>query len=130
VSPKTTRWLLFAAALLAAPIPFYLGEPELAPLLRLAFLSALVTSVFAVEGGATAGALAGIALAQVVVWGGLLFLAAAGVTRGLARIATDRARAAMTAALAIGLLGASLSDIYDTPLSSTRARSNLFHLFE
>ena len=82
MSPKTTRWLLFSAALLAAPIPFYLGEPELAPLLRLAFLSALVTSVFAVEGGATAGALAGIALVQVVVWAGLLFLAAAGATVG------------------------------------------------
>ena len=49
MSARNIRRLLFATALLAAPIPFYLGEPELAPVVRLAFLSALVASVFVAE---------------------------------------------------------------------------------
>jgi len=130
LSPGNTRRLLFATALLAAPVPFFLGEPELAPVLRLAFLSTLVARVFVAEGGSTTGTLLGIGLVQLFVWTGLLFLATGLVARVLDRLSTDRARVATIAALVVGLLGASLGDLYDTPLSSTRARSSLLHLFE
>lgn len=130
MSTQNVRRLLYATALLTLPIPFYLGEPELAPVVRLAFLSGLITSVLVAEGGAVNAVLAGIGIVQVLVWAGLLFAAAALLARGLARISAAGVRTGVAAALAIALFGASLTDLYDTPLSSSRARSNLFQLFE
>lgn len=130
MSTKNARRLLFATALLTLPVPFYLGEPELAPVLRLAFLTGLVAAVVAAEGGMVTAALAGIGLVQALVWAGLLFAAAALAARALARIESGGARTAVVVALAAALLGASLGERYDTPLSSTRARSSLFQLFQ
>lgn len=130
MSTRNVRRLLYATALLTLPVPFYLGEPELAPVVRLAFLSGLITSVLVAEGGGVNAMLAGIGIVQVLVWAGLLFAAAALLARGLARIPTAGVRTGVAAALAIALFGASLTDLYDTPLSSSRARSNLFQLFE
>ena len=130
MSTKNARRLLFATTLLTLPVPFYLGEPELAPVVRLAFLSTLVASVFAAEGGTVAATLAGIGYVQVFAWAGVLFAAAALIAKGLARVGAAGLRTAIVAAIAIALLGASLTQRYDTPLSSTRARSNLFQLFQ
>jgi hypothetical protein len=126
VSKRGARWLLFATALLTLPVPFYLGEPELAPVLRLAFLTGLVASVFAAEGGGVTALLAGLGLVQGLAWSVLLFAAAAAI----AQVGSARARAAIAAALSLALLAASFTDRYDTPLSSTRARSNVLQLFQ
>jgi hypothetical protein len=126
VSKRGARWLLFATALLTLPVPFYLGEPELAPVLRLAFLTGLVTMVFAAEGGGVTASLAGIGGVQVLAWAALLFGAAAAI----ARVGSARARTAIAVAISLALLAASFTERYDTPLSSTRSRSNLLQLFQ
>jgi hypothetical protein len=130
VSTKNARRLLFAVAWLTLPVPFFLGEPELAPVVRLAFLSALVSLVFAAEGGLVTATLAGIGWVQALVWSGLLLLGAALIAKALARIESAGVRTAITAAIALVLLGASLGERYDTPLSSSRARSSLLQLFQ
>lgn len=126
MSKRNARRLLFATALLALPVPYYLGEPELAPVLRLAFLTGIVASVFAAEGGGVTALLAGLGLAQLLLWSGLLFAAAAAI----AQVGSTRARTAIAALLCLSLLAASLTDRYTTPLSSTRARSNVLQIFQ
>jgi hypothetical protein len=123
--------VLFAAAALALPLPWYLGEVESAPWLRLAFFTSLLGSVLVVEGAhGTTGLFFGLGLAQTILYGAALRLAAALLARALAGLRAPAWRGAIVAALAIGMLGAGLLPIYRTPLSSSRARSSLFGLFE
>ena len=49
-----TRRLLLVVFLLTLPVPYMLAAVEVAPWLRLAFLTGLLGSVFAVEGGPAA----------------------------------------------------------------------------
>jgi hypothetical protein len=122
--------VLFAAAALALPLPWYLGEIESAPWLRLAFFTAIFGSVFAAEGaGGTTGLFFGLGLAQLLLWGAVLRLSAALIARVLAGVPRTAWRAAIVAGLAAAIVGAGLFPIYDTPLSSRRARSSLFELF-
>jgi hypothetical protein len=130
VTRRASRWILFGVLLLTLPVPFYLGEVEYAPVLRLAFLASLLSAVAVAEGGGTLSALATLGGVQVLVLGALLFLAAALLARLVSALPAPVWRTAAVAVLVTGLLCASAFEVYDTPLSSTRPRSNLAHLFE
>jgi drug/metabolite transporter (DMT)-like permease len=113
-----------------APLPFYLGGLEFAPLVRLFFLSLLVWGVVWTEGaGGFHTLFALLAAAQLVIGAGLLWAAAALAARAL-RQRTDTTRAVAVGVMAVALLGFSLRDVYHTPLSSSRPESNLFGLFD
>ncbi len=127
---STARRLLWIVVLTTLPVPFFLGEPELAPVLRLAFLTGLLGAVLVTEGGSTLAALVGLGAAQTLGYGLLLWLSAALVARVLEGFRAPAARGVVLAILAISLFAASLSEIYETPLSSHRARSSLFQIFE
>ena len=130
-SRRATGRVLFLAAALTLPLPWYLGEVESSPLVRLAFFTSLFGSVLAAEGGGgTTALLFGLGLAQTLAWGAALRLAAALVARALAGLRSQAWRAAIVAALAVGLCGAGLLPIYQTPLSSSRARSSLLGIFD
>jgi len=130
VSRRTARRWLWVAALVTMPVPFYLGALEWAPVLRLAFLTGLVGLVVAAEGGSTTMLLGLLGVVQVALYAGLFFLAAGLAARALERIRSAPLRAAALGT-AIFLLGASaLMPIYETPLSSTRLRSNVLQIFE
>lgn len=131
LSRRATGRVLFLAAAAALPLPWYLGEAESAPLVRLAFFTSLFGSVLALEGGGrTTALLFGLGLAQTLGWGAALRLAAALVARALAGLRSSAWRATIVAALAIGMLGAGLLPIYHTPLSSVRARSSLLGILD
>jgi hypothetical protein len=131
LSRRAATRVLFAAAVLALPLPYYIGEVESAPLVRLAFISGLFGSVLVAEGaGGTNGLFFALGLVQLVVWAGVLRLGAGLLSRSLARLPWPRARTVLVALLALALIGAGLSPLYDTPLSSSRGRSNLLGLFE
>ena len=131
LSRRAAGRVLFAAAALALPLPWYLGEIEHAPWLRLAFFTAIFGSVFAVEGaGGPTGLFFALGLAQTLFWGAALRLAAALLARALAGVPRPRWRTALVAGIAAALVGAGLFPIYDTPLSSHRAHSSLLELFE
>lgn len=125
-----TRRLLFGVFLLTLPVPYMLAAVEMAPWLRLAFLASLLGSVFAVEGGAWIGTMAGLGAVQTVLYLGLIYAAAVFIAAMLSRIGAATVRSAATALLVIGLLAYSFTDPYDTGISSTRARSSLPHLFQ
>ncbi len=135
-SPSTTfrhaaAWVLFAAAAVALPLPYYLGEIESAPLLRLAFFTGIFGRVFVAEGArGTTGLFFGLGMAQILVYALLQRLCAGLLARSLARVGAPRVRTALVAAIALAIVGAGLSPLYDTPLSSSRGRSNLLGLFE
>jgi hypothetical protein len=113
-----------------APIPFYLGGLELAPLARLFFLSVLVWGVVLTEGAAGAlGLFSVLAGVQVLVGGALLWALAALIARA-SRSQTGTARAVVVGVVIVGLVGLSLNDVYRTPLSSRRPESNLLGLFD
>jgi hypothetical protein len=130
VTRTTIQRVLWIAALLLLPIPFYLGEPEQAPVLRLVFLTGLLCAVMLAEGGGTLAVLVGLGVLQALLWGGALSLLAALMARTLERVHAPALRTAVVAAIALGLVAASLTELYDTPLSSTRPRSSLLQIFE
>jgi hypothetical protein len=123
------RWL-FLAALALMPVPFYLGEVEWAPVLRLAFLTALLSLVGAAEGGHALIRICALGIVQTAVYCGLFFLAAGLAARGSERIREAPLRTAAVGTVVFLLVASSLLPIYQTPLSSTRLHSDLWHLFE
>ena len=112
------------------PVPFYLGEIEWAPVLRLGFLTSLLSLVLAAEGGARLAWIAGMGIAQTATYTGLFYLAAALAARAIERIGEPPMRVAAVGTAVFLLVASSLLPIYETPLSSTRLHSDLWHLFE
>lgn len=131
LSRRAIGRVLFVAALIALPLPWYLGEVERAPWLRLAFFTGILGSVFVTEGaGGTTRLFFGLGVAQLILYGAALRLAAALVARALAGLRSPTWRASIVVGIAIALLGAGFLPIYDTPLSSRRTHSSLLGLFD
>src|SRR5215813_6628076 len=105
------------------PVPFYLGEVERAPVMRLAFLTSLLSLVMVAEGGSALIRLCTLGVMQTALYTGLFMLAAGLAARALARIREASLRAATVGAFVFLLFASSLLPIYDTPLSSTRLHS-------
>ena len=112
------------------PVPFYLGEVEWAPVMRLAFLTSLLSLVMAAEGGHALIRICTLGIVQIALYTALFWLAAGLAARGAARIREAPLRAAAVGTAVFLLIASSLLPIYETPLSSTRLRSDLWHLFE
>ena len=129
MSTRSTRICLWLAALATVPVPYFLPEGESAPTLRLAFLTGLMTLVYSVEGPGPLVSAWVMAIVQLLVWSGVLYAGAGLVTRTLAAL-RSAPRSLVTAAIVAALLSMSMFPIYETPLSSTRLRSNALHLFE
>src|SRR5258705_3935672 len=98
MSAAATRRISFEALLLLLPVPFFAAAVEIAPLLRLAFLAAVLGAIVVADGAAGAGGLlAGLLLAQGLLYVGLLWGAAWLAARGLAG-AAPRLRAGIVGA--------------------------------
>jgi hypothetical protein len=130
VPHATARRWLWIAALLTMPVPFYLGQLEWAPVLRLGFLTLLFGAVALAEGGGTVIALCVLGLVQAAVYASLFRMVADLGARGLLRFAPEPLRAAAVGSAVFLLVMTAQLPIYETPLSSTRLRSNLWQLFE
>jgi hypothetical protein len=130
VSRTAARRWLWLAALATVPVAFYLGEVERAPVLRLAFLSSLLSLVLVAEGGRSLAWLVALGVLQTTLYTGMFFLVADLVSRGVARIREPSLRVAAVGSAVFVLFASSLLPIYQTPMSSTQLYSNLWHLFE
>ena len=123
--------MLWLALLLTVPLPFFLGALGCAPALRLFFLTGLTLAVVATEGAAGyLGTLALLGAAQSLIQALVLYLLAALLALALERIVAERLRPVVLATLVAGLLGLSLLEIYQTPLSSRAPYSNLAGLLD
>jgi hypothetical protein len=123
------RWLLFSA-LATMPVPYYLGETEWAPAMRLAFMTTLLSLVGVAEGGRALWQICALGILQTQFYFGLFYLSARLLARGVARIPDPPLRVAAVGTAVFLLVVSSLLPIYETPLSSTRLHSDLWHLFE
>ncbi|MGH0029632.1 MAG: hypothetical protein ACQGVC_07570 [Myxococcota bacterium] len=130
MTPRTIRRLLFVVALFTLPLPFYLGDLEFSPAVRLLFLSTLFGAVAVAEGGGTISLLGALGVVQTLLALGLVWGLAAVVAGMLGRLRAPALRGALLASILLGLVVGSLFEIYATGLSSTRPRSNVLHLFE
>ena len=111
------------------PVPFYIGQVEWAPVLRLAFLTSLFGLVALAEGGRSVVLFSSLGVLRTI-YTGLFFLAAGLVARAIARISEPPLRVVAVGTAVFLLFASSLLPIYQTPMSSTRMRSDLWHLFE
>jgi len=130
VSRTAARRWLWLAALVTMPVPFYIGEVEWAPVMRLAFLTSLFGLVLAAEGGRTVVLFSTLGALQTALYAGLFFLVAAFASRAIERISQPVLRSAAVGSAVLLLFVSSLLPIYQTPLSSARLHSDLWHLFE
>jgi hypothetical protein len=130
VSRTAARRWLWLAAIATIPVPFFIGQPEWAPVLRLAFLSGLFAAVMIAEGGHTPVLFGMLGIAQTAIYLALFYVAARLAARALERVGSPRLRGAAVAGVVLALVVSSLFPIYRTPLSSTRMRSDVWHLFE
>jgi hypothetical protein len=129
MSRRSAVCLLWAVFFAVLPVPFYMGASGLEPPLGVTFLAVLAGGIWLAEGsGGTTGLFAGLAVAQALLYTLAAGLFAVCAARALWRLSPRRAPWA-AALIAGALLGASLFPIYDTPLSSSRPRSNLLGLF-
>lgn len=127
---ETSRRWLWIAALITMPVPFYLGEVEWAPVLRLAFLTGLFGAVWLAEPEAKLGSLMGMGLVQTAAYVALFRLAAGLAARAFGRIDSPPIRIAAVGTAVFLLFVSGLLPIYETPLSSARMRSSLWQLFD
>ena len=129
MSRSRAKWWLWIFLLVALPVPYYMGDTELAPTLRLIFLTSLYVGIALEEGlTGTTAIFTQVAAGTAAVYMALLLGVAAVLSRLIWRLESTVARRACVLGLAGLLLGASLFEIYDTPLSSSRMRSSIQHV--
>lgn len=131
MSPRVARLLLWAAAALLVPLPFFLAQSGHVPAARIAMLGAITAAVAVVEGthGMVAVA-AAMLLAQALVYLLLQRIAAGLLVRLLGRLAPG---ALLPATLALVLLGAALSaglDLYRDPFRARGLHANVLSVYE
>ena len=91
---------------------------------------ALFLAVMVAEGGGTVVLIGSLGILQTLLYAGLFYLAAGFAARGLARIGSPPMQVAAVGTAVFLLVVSAQLPIYDTPLSSQRARSNLWQLFD
>jgi hypothetical protein len=130
VSRRALRWLLWGAALVALPVPLLgIGSARVPPLQHFE-LGGLALAFTLFERAQGVGpSLAGLFLAQGIVWALVLWLAAALLARALTRLPPLlRTRVALFAVV-LGLALAIALPIYHTPYSSRSAHSTLLGVY-
>jgi hypothetical protein len=119
--PVTARRVLFLAAVLLLPVPYWAVEVERAPLVRLLLLGVMTGIAAIQEPGGVISILAGALAAQGLFW--LVMLAA------LARLVVrwlPEARRGLGVAVVVGVLAVLAAfPVYHTPFARTGARTNV-----
>ena len=130
MSRAAAKWLLWGVFLITLPVPFFMGAQGLVPPIRVLFLAGIASGMLITEGTqGTAASFAAMGVAQAAIVLVLTFGLAVLVARLIHRILPQRLRTPVVIVIAAGLLGAALTPIYDTPLSSSRMRSSVLQAF-
>jgi hypothetical protein len=130
VSPRAIRWLLWLAALAALPVPIFgIGAGRVPPLHQLE-LGALALAFTLLERAQGIGPLlSALFLGQALLWGLLLFAAAALAARGLGRLPPFARTRLTLLVVMLGLALAAAQPVYRTPYSSRSAESSLLGVY-
>jgi hypothetical protein len=128
---RWSKWTLFVALLLTVPVPFYmLVVGGLVPTMYIIYISVqgLIVAVpkFTTEGFW----MLGILWAHVVIFGGLLFLAAYLITRLLFYFMPNRYALWVIICLIVALFIASFFEIYRMPGHNSAPPANILRVFK
>lgn len=130
MSFAATRRLLWLAALVLVPLPMFVFD-GFVPVVRYLLLGGVTLGLIVTEGaGPIPNLFLALMLGHALVYAGLLWLAASGLTRVLTRLAPRRAGACAVALAAAGLVLALTTEPYVTPYSSLALHSNLMVVFQ
>ncbi len=130
MSRTRARRILFVAGLLLVPVPLFGLADAFVPTTRLAELALVVAVTIAAEGaGGVAALLFGLFAVHVLVWALALWCAAWLLSWTLARLGPLALGRITVAAVLIGVIGASLFRIYDTPFHATLPHATLLELY-
>ena len=130
-SSRWPKWTLFAALLLAVPVPYFmLVVGGIVPTFCIIYLAVhgliVALSKFTAEGFW----MLGILWAHVVILGGLLYLAAAGMSWLLFRFLPSRYALVVVLGLIVALFVASAFEIYRVPGHNSAPPANIFRIYK
>ena len=130
-SRRWPKWTLFAALLLTVPVPYFmLVVGGIVPTFCIIYLAVhgiiVASSKFTAEGFW----MLGILWAHVVILGGLLYLAAAGMSWLLFRFLPSRYALVVVLGLIVALFVASTFEIYRVPGHNSAPPANIFRIYK
>ncbi|TFH24167.1 MAG: hypothetical protein E4H03_04340 [Myxococcales bacterium] len=128
MSRARAGWLLWAAALLLIPLPYFLIAEGSVPVVRFAMLGG-IAALYAgfVDGSGVAWTMTIVLLLHVIVWALSLGVVAA---LGAVLIPARSRRWWVTALIVVGFVFALVFDVYRTPFDDVRLQSNWAGLFQ
>lgn len=131
MSPRAARWILWISFVLMIPVPILLFGPGLVPAARLIMLGgiALAVALFESSRGAVV-MLAGILLAEGLLYAGLLWFAAYVASRGLGRLSAKNVARITLAVVAASLLVTLVFEVYRGPFRAQSYHANLLQIYE
>jgi len=130
VSPLM-RWLLWVAAVVIVPVPFFLAQTGTVPAARILMLGISTLLLIVVEGAqGKAGVAAGLLLAQAGLYCAVLWLATRILVRLLGRLPRPAAVSMAALLLAVGIAVACGFDVYRDPFRHRALHTNLLHVYE
>lgn len=124
------KWWLWLTFLFTVPVPYFMVVTGWVPVMRLLLFSGIMTAAALAEPDWIAGLIAAFFVLPALIFATLLYLLAALITRLLVRFVADSRRRVAFGFLIALCFAISLVPIYDTPLSNTDARANLFGIFD
>ena len=131
MTQRTSRWTLWIALLVLAPVPFFLVETGTVPVVRLLMLGGVALAVVLSEGAqGMVGIAAALLLAQAFLYLSCFWLVAHLLSGLLARGSARRTAARTLVVVALGVALASAFDLYETPFRTRSLHGNLLDLFE
>ena len=128
-TPKRAKWTLFAAAVLLAPVPFFMiVVGGLIPLSAIIYMSVLGIVVAIPKGTAEGFYMLGMLLPHILIFGGLLYLLAWLVAKLLFRFFIPAIAQAVVWVLVVVLAVSSFFEIYRLPGHNSAPPANVVKL--
>ena len=125
------KWALFIAFLLTVPVPFFmLVVGGLVPTFFIIYLAVQGLIVAIPKFDAEGFWMLGILWAHVIIFAGLLYLVASGITWGLFRLMPIRFARALVMAFIITLLFISTFEIYRSPGHNSAPPADIFRIMK
>ena len=130
-SSRWPKWTLFAALLLAVPVPYFmLVVGGIVPTFCIIYLAVHGLIVALPKFTAEGFWMLSILWAHVLILGGLLYVAAAGITWLLLRFLPYRYALVVVIGLIVALFAASAFEIYRLPGHNSAAPANIFGIYQ
>jgi hypothetical protein len=129
--PRIALWILWIAAALLVPLPFFLVETGTVPAARLLMLGSVGLQLIAVEGSQGAVGIATLLLlGQALLYLAVFRVVIAWVLRPLRHRSPKTVALATAVAVLVGIAAASTFEIYRTPFRTRSLHANILHVYE